>query len=98
MSKVILKKPVISEKSEMLSEKSNKYSFIVDLRANKIEIRLAIEEKYSVNVTGVNTVIMPSKTKTKNTKSGVIVGKKSKYKKAIVTLADGEEIDFFAEM
>ncbi len=98
MSKLILQKPVISEKSEMLSEKSNKYSFVVDKRANKLEIKQAIEDKYSVNVTSVNTVIMPAKRKVKNTRSGIVIGKKSSYKKAIVSLADGEEIDFFNDL
>ncbi len=98
MSKLILKKPIISEKSEMLSEKSNKYSFVVDKRANKIEIKLAVEARYGVNVTRVNTVIMPSKKKVKNTRSGMIIGRKPAYKKAIVSLADGEEIDFFNDL
>jgi len=98
MAKEILIKPIISEKSELLSEKLNQYSFVVNKTANKVEIRKAVEAMYSVSVSSVNTIIMPSKAKNRNTKSGLIKGSKSAYKKAMVTLAEGENIDFFGEL
>jgi len=97
-TKQILIKPIISEKSEQLTGDINHYSFIVNKSANKIEIRKAVEKMYSVNVDSVNTLIMPKKSKTRNTKSGVQKGSKSPYKKAIVKLSAGEEIDFFGEL
>jgi len=98
MAKQILIKPIISEKSEQLSENSGKYSFVVAKNANKIEIRQAIEKQYSVNVAGVNTLNMPSKSKTRNTKAGVLKGRTAGYKKAVITLKAGEELDFFGEI
>lgn len=98
MDKQVLIKPIISEKSETLSGDLNQYSFMVERKCNKIEIRKAVEKTYSVNVSAVNTMVMPGKSKTRNTKSGVLKGRVSSYKKAIVTLADGEEIDFFGDI
>lgn len=98
MAKNILIKPMLTEKSEYLSENLNKYSFVVNKKANKIEIKKAIEDLYQVNVESVNTTIMPSKTKSRNTKSGLIRGRISSYKKAIITLAEGEELDFFGDI
>jgi len=98
MAKTILIKPIISEKSEILSGNLNQYSFIVHNKANKVEIRKAVEAMYSVNVSSVNTLIMPKKAKSRNTKSGVLKGSKSAYKKAIVKLSAGEEIDFFGDI
>ncbi len=98
MSKTVLIKPIITEKAERLSESLNQYSFVVNKDANKVEIKSAIEKMYSVNVSAVNTITMPSKAKNRNTRSGVLKGRKSSYKKAIITLAKGEEIDFFGEL
>jgi large subunit ribosomal protein L23 len=98
MSRNILIKPIISEKAEGLSDDLNKYSFVVDLKSNKIEIKNAVEKMYNVNVEKVNTAIMPAKAKSRNTRSGVIKGRVSSYKKAIVSLAPGEEIDFFGDI
>ena len=98
MTKKILIKPIISEKSEYLSGDFNQYSFIVDKKANKIEIGKAVEDMYGVQVSSVNTMIMPKKAKIRNTRSGVLKGAVSSYKKAIVKLADGEEIDFFGDI
>jgi large subunit ribosomal protein L23 len=97
MARYTLVKPLISEKSEQISEKLGQYSFIVDKKANKIEIRKAVETMYNVNVEAVNTAVIPGKNKTRYTKSGLLRGTKSSYKKAIITLADGETIDFFGE-
>ena len=98
MSKTILIKPIITEKAETLSENLNKYSFVVNTKANKIEIKKAVEKMYSVSVSSVNTIIMPAKAKNRNTRSGIIKGHVSGYKKAVITLADGEEIDFFGDI
>jgi len=98
MAKNVLVKPLITEKTETVSEKENRYSFVVDKRANKIEIKDAVEKMYGVAVVAVNTAIMPAKTKSRNTKSGVIKGKKSSYKKAVVRLAEGDIIDFYGDL
>ncbi len=98
MANTILIKPIITEKAETLSETNNQYSFVVDKKANKIEIKKAVESMYSVNVASVNTMIMPAKAKSRNTRSGVTKGHISPYKKAIVKLVDGEEIDFFGDI
>lgn len=97
MAKVILIKPVISEKSEMLSEK-NQYTFIVDKTATKFDIKREVKFKYDVNVTSVNTMIMPHKAKSRNTRSRVILGRVPSFKKAVVTVADGDVIDFYGEI
>jgi large subunit ribosomal protein L23 len=91
----ILIKPVLSEKANKLAEKGNRYTFIVDRKANKLEIKKAIEGFYGVQVQDVNTAVMPSKLKARYTKSGFLVGRKPAKKKAIVTVAEGESIDIF---
>ncbi len=98
MNKEVLVRPLITEKSENLSEALTQYSFVVNRKANKIEIRQAVEAMYNVTVEAVNTAIMPGKSKVRNTKSGIQRGRKSSYKKAIVTLSEGEEIDFFGDI
>ena len=95
MSGSILIKPVISEKSESLTAKGNQYTFVVDKSANKLEIKKAVEAMFSTNVLAVNTVIVPARMKSRNTRSGVIRGKVSSYKKAYVTLAEGESLDIY---
>lgn len=96
--KTILIKPLITEKADTLSEGKGQYSFIVNKEANKIEIRKAVESLYTVNVESVNTMIIAGKRKTRNTKNGVLHGRKPAYKKAVVTLATGENIDFFGDI
>lgn len=98
MIKTVLIKPIITEKAELLSEKLNRYSFVVNKKAKKAEVKKAIEEMYDVKVLAVNTLIMPAKLKSKMTKSGMLNGKVSSFKKAIVTLPEGEEIDFYGEI
>ena len=94
----ILIKPIISEKSEELSENLGQYSFVVDRKANKIEIKKAVEDQYNVSVASVNTMVLPAKAKNRNTRTGMIKGRVSAYKKAIVKLTEGEEIDFFGDI
>jgi len=91
----VLIKPILSEKANKQSEKSNRYSFVVDKKANKLEIKKAIESFYGVTVDSVNTIVVPSKAKSKYTKAGFIVGRKPSKKKAIVTVAKGETIDLY---
>jgi large subunit ribosomal protein L23 len=96
--KNVLKKPVVTEKMEMLSDKLNQYAFVVDDKANKIQIRNAVESMYSVKVTDVNTMVVPAKATSRMTKSGMIPGRKGGYKKAVVTLAEGDMIDFYSQI
>jgi large subunit ribosomal protein L23 len=93
----ILKKPLVTEKVSALNEKG-KYGFIVDPDANKVEIKNAVEKQYGVNVEKVNTMLVMGKKKTRYTKAGVLSGRKPSYKKAIVTLAEGEVIDFYSNV
>lgn len=95
---IIIKKPVITEKMTAISEKLNRYAFIVDKRANKLEIKNAVEKLYNVHVTSVNTMNYDGKLKSRNTKSGVIQGRRDAFKKAVVTVAEGETIDFFSNI
>jgi len=94
----IIVKPIVTEKMTKLGEKLNRYGFKVQKDANKIEIKQAVEAMYSVTVTDVNTLIVAPKKKSRFTKSGVISGKSSGYKKAIVTVKEGEQIDFYSNI
>ena len=94
----ILKKPLISEKMTKAGEKLGHYGFVVDYKANKIEIRQAIEKMYNVTVERVNTMRVPGKIKTRYTKTGVTVGSTGSYKKAVVTLKKGDTIDFYSNI
>ncbi len=94
----ILVKPVVSEKMTDQSEKLNRYGFVVHVAANKIEIKKAVEKAYGVSVESVNTMNYGGKTKTRNTKAGLIKGKTNKFKKAIITVADGDVIDFYSNI
>jgi large subunit ribosomal protein L23 len=92
----VLVRPVISEKINRQMERSSRYTFVVGRGANKLEIKKAVEEFYGVKVSDVNTMVMPSKSKTRYTKSGFLSGRKPSYKKAVITLAEGDTIDLFA--
>jgi large subunit ribosomal protein L23 len=94
----VILKPIITEKMTHLGEKLNRYGFVVDRRANKLQITQAIKELYGVDVASVNTMVFSGKNKSRFTKSGVISGRTSTYKKAIVTLAKGETIDFYSNI
>jgi large subunit ribosomal protein L23 len=98
MAKQILIKPVITEKADALSEKRSQYTFIVSKDANKVEIKKAVNSIYNVEVASVNTILVPSKAKSRNTRRGVVRGRVSGYKKAIVTLAEGETINIYGEV
>ena len=94
----VLKKPLLTEKVAQLTEKLNRYAFIVDPRANKIQIKAAIEKMYGVNITDVNTMRYVGKLKSRNTKAGAVSGRAAAFKKAIITLKDGEVIDFYSNI
>lgn len=91
----VLKKPLVTEKVSALNE-SGKYGFIVDRDANKVEIKRAVEDMYGVTVEEVNTMNYQGKNKSRYTKSRIISGRGNSYKKAIVTVAEGEIIDFYS--
>ncbi len=95
--KVIIK-PIVTEKMTDISEKLNRYGFVVDKKANKLEIKDAVEALYNVTVASVNTIVYAGKGKSRYTKSGVIVGRTNSFKKAIVTLAEGDQIDFYSNI
>jgi large subunit ribosomal protein L23 len=95
----ILIRPLITEKmTNLTADQSNKYGFIVNTKANKIEIKKAIENKFNVNVVNVRTINYDGKTKTQFRKSGRFVGKTAKYKKAVITLKKGETIELFEQV
>jgi large subunit ribosomal protein L23 len=94
----ILIKPIVTEKMTAHGEKFNRYGFVVEKTANKLQIKDAVEEMYEVSVVEVNTMRYGGKLKTRFTRSGVTSGKTSSYKKAIVTIAEGEAIDFYSNI
>jgi large subunit ribosomal protein L23 len=96
--KEILIRPLVTEKMSALTEKQGKFGFIVDVDANKIEIKKAIEKAYGVSVEKINTLRYDGKKKMRYTTKGVITGRSASYKKAIVKLAAGDTIDFYANV
>ncbi|MBL7927904.1 MAG: 50S ribosomal protein L23 [Bacteroidia bacterium] len=94
----ILKRPVVSEKATRQGEKLRQYGFIVDRNANKIQIKKAVEQMYGVTVESVNTMLMRGKTVMRGTKSGMTKGIKGRNKKAVVTVKDGDVIDFYSSI
>lgn len=94
----ILKKPVLTEKATLLTDKLNRYTFQCDHRANKLQIKSAIEGMYGVTVESVNTMIVVGKLKTRSTKAGMVSGRAAKIKKAVITLKQGEVIDFYSNI
>jgi len=94
----VLVKPLITEKMSYLTEKREQYGFVVKPKASKPEIKAAIEAMYGVEVERINTLIVAGKRKSRFTKSGVINGKKSNFKKAIVQLKEGQSIDFYSNI
>ncbi|MFM7709532.1 MAG: 50S ribosomal protein L23 [Ferruginibacter sp.] len=94
----VIIKPILSEKANKQSEKMRRYSFYVDRKANKLEIKRAVELFYGVQVQEVNTMVMPSKLKARYTKSGFLVGRKPARKKAVVTIAEGDTLDLYGNL
>jgi large subunit ribosomal protein L23 len=94
----ILIKPLVTEKMTAQSERFNRYGFVVDRKATKPEIKKAVEELYNVSVENVNTIVCGGKSKSRYTKGGIITGKTASFKKAIVTLVEGDSIDFYSNI
>ena len=94
----IIIKPVITEKMTEMGESLNRFGFIVNRKANKLQIKKAVEDLYGVEVASVNTMTYRGKKKSRFTKAGIITGKAASYKKAIITLAEGETIDFYSNI
>ena len=94
----IIIKPIVTEKMTSISEKYNRFGFRVSPDANKSQIKKAVEEMYNVTVVSVNTMNYKGKNKSRYTKSGLIQGKTASYKKALVTLKEGDTIDFFSNI
>ena len=89
-------KPIVTEKATALTEKGGRYTFRVSPEANREQIAQMITKLYGVKVVSVNTMVCRGKDKSRYTKSGLLKGKTSKYKKAVVTLAEGETIDYYS--
>ena len=94
----VLIKPILTEKANAQQEKLKRYAFKVSRKANKLEIKKAVEDFYGVSVVDVNTLVVPGKNKTKFTKAGFVKGVKPAYKKALVTVAEGDTIDLYANI
>jgi large subunit ribosomal protein L23 len=94
----VLIKPILTEKANAQQDKLRRYAFRVAKKANKLEIKKAVENFYGVTVTDVNTSVVPAKSKSRYTKAGVISGRKPSYKKAFVTVAEGENIDLYSNI
>ena len=94
----ILIKPIVTEKLTVQGEKLNRYGFIVDRDANKLQIKAAVEQAYNVTVADVNTNNYHGKRKSRYTKAGMLNGRTNHYKKAYVTLAGEDKIDFYANI
>ena len=94
----ILIKPIVTEKMTSQTEDYNRYGFLVEKKANKIQIRKAVEEIYGVTVESVNTMRYGGKKKSRFTKSGILAGRTDSYKKAIITLVEGDQIDFYSNI
>ncbi|NTW68589.1 MAG: 50S ribosomal protein L23 [Chlorobiaceae bacterium] len=91
-----LLRPWLTEKSTGLTEKKGQYVFVVKPEADKIDIKIAVEQKFGVDVKSVRTVYCLGKSRRQNTRKGVVSGKKSDWKKAIITLAKGQSIDYYS--
>ena len=91
-------KPLVTEKMTAITEKQNKFGFIVRPDANKVEIKKEVEALYNVTVTDVNTCVYAGKNKSRYTLSGLLKGRTNAFKKAIVTLKEGDTIDFYSNI
>ena len=91
-------KPLVTEKMTKITEKQNKFGFIVRPEANKVEIKKEIEGLYNVTVTDISTCVYAGKNKSRYTKAGLIKGRSNSFKKAVVTLKEGDTIDFYSNI
>ncbi|HVY74985.1 MAG TPA: 50S ribosomal protein L23 [Puia sp.] len=97
-SSEVLIRPILTEKANAQQEKLRRYAFRVNRKANKLEIKKAVEDFYGITVVDVNTVVVPSKVRSRSTKAGLIQGRKPGYKKALVTVAEGDSIDLYSNI
>lgn len=91
-------KPLITEKMNTITEKANRFGFVVRPEANKLQIKKEVEALYNVTVVDVNTMNYLGKNKSRYTKSGLIKGRTNAFKKAIVTVKEGDTIDFYSNI
>ncbi len=92
-------KPLVTEKMTNITDKrANRYGFVVRPEANKLQIKNEVEDLYNVTVVDVNTMRYAGKRSSRYTKSGLIRGQRNAFKKAIVTLKEGETIDFYSNI
>ena len=94
----IMIKPIVTEKATQLTEQLNRYTFRVSLNANKYQIKSLVEKLYDVKVVNVNTLVVRGKNKSRWTKSGLLRGKTAAWKKAFITVGEGETIDFYSNI
>jgi len=94
----IIVKPLVTEKMTSITDKLNRYGFIVSPKANKVEIKKEVEATYNVTVVSVNTINYAGKNTSRYTKRGFVKGRKNAFKKAIVTLKEGDVIDFYSNI
>lgn len=90
--------PIVTEKATRLTEKLNRYTFRVSPDANKFQIKDLVEKIYGVKVVKVNISVVRSKNKSRWTKSGLLRGRSESYKKAFITLAEGQTIDYYSNI
>jgi len=91
-------RPLVTEKSNLATEKQNKFGFVVRPEANKLQIKAEVEARYGVKVVAVNTMVYAGKNKSRYTRAGLIQGRTNAFKKAIVTLKEGDVIDFYSNI
>ena len=94
----IIIKPLVTEKMTAITEKKHQFGFVVSPSANKLEIKKEVETLYNVTVVSVNTMRYAGKTKSRYTKAGLISGRTNAFKKAIVTLKEGDTIDYYSNI
>jgi large subunit ribosomal protein L23 len=94
----IIVRPVVTEKMNAQAEGLKKYGFIVDKKANKVQIKKAVENLYGVTVESVNTLLYAGKRKSRFTRTGNVSGRRNAYKKAVITLREGDIIDFYSNI
>ena len=94
----IIIKPIVTEKMTAQGEKLNRYGFVVSSEANKLQIKEAVEKMYNVSVVSVNTMNYAGKRKSRYTKAGMLTGRMNHFKKAYVTLAGDDKIDFYSNI
>jgi large subunit ribosomal protein L23 len=94
----IIVRPVVTEKMNAQADGLKKYGFIVDKKANKVQIKKAVENLYGVTVESVNTMFYAGKRKARFTRTGYVAGRRNAYKKAVITLREGDIIDFYSNI